>query len=263
MRPVTDRVVPAAAETLVWFPVSGPPEAHHTVWLGLEPAAVHTLCSGPAVQATLADARVGKPAIVEVEPGRRWEFKPFFRAEDGLWCQIRDLTTQLERLDVLEQRSHQFDVLSTAAMEGIAVVREGRIEDCNGRFAELLGIADATDCIGLPLETWFDLRDVRRLQLRHHRNSPCEVQARTQSGATVFLEGFIHPGDGDRRDILLVHGITNRKRAERDLLETKERFRLLVESSPVPIPGPLPVLGLAAAFSCSRKLRKRIASRRP
>jgi PAS domain S-box-containing protein len=233
MRPVTDRVVPAAAETLVWFPVSGPPEAHHTVWLGLEPAAVHTLCSGPAVQAALADARVGKPAIVEVEPGRRWEIKLFFRAEDGLWCQIRDLTTQLERLDVLEQRSHQFDVLSTAAMEGIAVVREGRIEDCNGRFAELLGIADATDCIGLPLETWFDLRDVRRLQLRHHRNSPCEVQARTQSGATVFLEGFIHPGDGDRRDILLVHGITNRKRAERDLLETKERFRLLVESSPV------------------------------
>ena len=233
MRPVTDRVVPAAAETLVWFPVSGPPEAHHTVWLGLEPAAVHTLCSGPAVQAALADARVGKPAIIEVEPGRRWEIKPFFRAEDGLWCQIRDLTTQLERLDVLEQRSHQFDVLSTAAMEGIAVVREGRIEDCNGRFAELLGIADPTDCIGLPLETWFDARDVRRLQLRHHRNSPCEVQARTQGGATVFLEGFIHPGDGDRRDILLVHGITNRKRAERDLLETKERFRLLVESSPV------------------------------
>lgn len=38
---------------------------------------------------------------------------------------------------------------------------------------------------------------------------------------------------------------------------------LLVESSPVPIPGPLPVLGVAAAFSCSRKLRKRIASRRP
>ena len=88
MRPVTDRAIPAAAETLVWFPVSGLPEVHQAVWLGLESAAVHTLCSGAAVQSMLAGARVGKTVVVEVEPGRHWELKPFFRVEEGLWCQI-------------------------------------------------------------------------------------------------------------------------------------------------------------------------------
>jgi len=221
-----------AAETRVLFSDAGPLEVVQPEWIGLAEAAVRGLCAA-AIRDRVKEFQVGTAVVVEPEPGRVWEVKPFFRVPEGVWCQIRDVTALHARLDHLEQRSHQFDVLSTAAMEGIAVLRDGRIEDCNGRFAELLGTSDPGDCIGNPLETWFEARDVRRLQLRHHRNSPCEVQARTAHGATVFLEGFIHPGDGDRRDILLVHGITNRKRAERDLLETKERFRLLVESSPV------------------------------
>ena len=233
MEPLIDQAVAQAAETRVRFADGGSVEVLQPVWVGLEAEAVRNLCAAPAVQERLVDARVGKPMVLEVEPGRLWEVKPYFRDAEGLWCQIRDVTALEARLENLEQRSHQFDVLSTAAMEGIAVLREGRIEDCNGRFAELLGISEPADCVGHSLETWFEPRDVRRLQLRHYRNSPCEVQARTAQGATVFLEGFVHPGDGERRDILLVHGITNRKRAERDLLETKERFRLLVESSPV------------------------------
>ena len=34
-------------------------------------------------------------------------------------------------------------------------------------------------------------------------------------------------------------------------------------SAPASVPGPLPVLGLAAAFGFSRRMRRRIATQRP
>lgn len=131
-----------------------------------------------------------------------------------------------EMLTPLEELSH-------SAMDGIARLRDLKILDCNGRFATILGVPNPDNILNKSLTDWIHARDWRRLLARSRSASPCEIEFEIAPGIYRFVEAALKPvGDSDDQ-ILFIYDVTDYKRVERDLVQTKERFRLLVESNPI------------------------------
>ena len=76
-------------------------------------------------------------------------------------------------------------------------------------------------------------RDWQRLGARKFARSRVELQGITQQGRTIHLEATRSTDATTNQTVLMVYDITERKRTELDLLQTKERFRMLVETSPI------------------------------
>jgi len=125
------------------------------------------------------------------------------------------------------------DDFSHSSMDGIARVVDLQITECNDRFATIMGFNDRETLAGRNLTEWLSLRDWRRLQARAKSMSPCEIELEIAPGIFRFVEAAMKPSDRDGVTHLFIYDVTDHKRVERDLAQTKERFRLLVESNPI------------------------------
>lgn len=125
------------------------------------------------------------------------------------------------------------DDLSHSAMDGIARITDLEITECNDRFAAIMGFNDRETLRGRDLTEWLSLRDWRRLQARAKSMSPCEIELEIAPGNFRFVEAALRPSGADETAHLFIYDVTDHKRVERDLAQTKERFRLLVESNPI------------------------------
>ena len=116
-------------------------------------------------------------------------------------------------------------------MEGIAIIKDGTIKDANDQFAVMFGHDKVP--IGRNILKYIDDRDWQRLSARRNWGMHCELRGITTKGKPIYLEAKRSESGKDGEKLLMVYDITDRKRIEFDLLQTKERFRMLVESSPI------------------------------
>lgn len=154
------------------------------------------------------------------------------KLEDDLFLgQIRDISERHFFEQAIRQNEARFQALSRSALEGIALIQNGRVVDCNAQFADVLGFDHPSKLMQQTAEQFFDPRSWRRISARASR---VEVELVQPSGNRVHLEATLNRSQQDETlQVLLVYDITERKRTELDLLRTKERFRLLVETSPI------------------------------
>jgi PAS domain S-box-containing protein len=128
----------------------------------------------------------------------------------------------------------QLLVLSTSAMEGIVLLNKGVITDANQSFARSMAVANPMDLVGRNIGDFISKREWKRVEARKNGTSPCEIKAKTENGKQVHLDMLLQVDRGGvNKGVLLTYDITERRSTERDLLQTKERFRLLVETSPI------------------------------
>jgi PAS domain S-box-containing protein len=143
-------------------------------------------------------------------------------------------TTELDQLrHSQEVNNERFGVLSNSTMEGIAMLHGKTIIDANPKFAEILGFKEATELIKKDISTFFSTRNWRRLETRDPR--VFEMEITNQKQQEVFIETQLTKSpnpDTPDLSVLVLLDVTNKKRTERDLMQTKERFRLLVEANP-------------------------------
>ena len=125
------------------------------------------------------------------------------------------------------------DSLSHSAMDGIARIEDLMIVDCNERFGQIMGATDVAMLKNRDLTEWLSIRDWRRLQARSKSMSPCEIELEIAPGNFRFVEAAMKPIGPGEATHLFIYDVTDHKRVERDLAQTKERFRLLVESNPI------------------------------
>ena len=132
---------------------------------------------------------------------------------------------------VIRDSEKRFRSLARHAMEGIAFLEDNQIVDANEQFAILFGWKELP--IGEDILTLVNARDWQRLGARKFARSRVELQGVTQQGRTIHLEATRSTDSTTNQTVLMVYDITERKRTELDLLQTKERFRMLVETSPI------------------------------
>lgn len=176
-------------------------------------------------------------AVIEALDGSR------FHAE-WRWCildsntvlgQFRDVSERVFFEQAIRESEQRFKSLSIHAMEGIALLNDQIIVDSNEQFARLLGFRRVDELLGQSIHEHIRDRDWRRISARSQYGSRCEIEATTSTGQLIHLEATM----ADSADaymanqVLLIYDITERKRTELDLLQTKERFRLLVENNPI------------------------------
>lgn len=150
--------------------------------------------------------------------------------------QVRDVSDITIYDSAIRESEARYRILSQFAMEGIVFISDGIIQDSNKQFATMFGYN--VKPTGLPILDFIDERDWQRLSARRNWGMRCELRGVTKQGRSVYLEATrseikenLNPKVDEQ--ILMVYDITDRKRTEFDLLQTKERFRMLVESSPI------------------------------
>jgi len=152
--------------------------------------------------------------------------------QDGLEdLQIQDISESIYFDRAIRESEERFRKLSQFAMEGIAIIKENIILDANDQFAVMFGHDKVP--IGKNILKYIDKRDWQRLSARRNWGMHCELRGTTLKGKSIYLEATRSESGKDGEQLLMVYDITDRKRIEFDLLQTKERFRMLVESSPI------------------------------
>ena len=148
---------------------------------------------------------------------------------DGIiMLQIRDISERMVYEQVIRDSEQRFRSLARHAMEGIAFLEDTQIVDANEQFAILFGWQELP--IGVDILTMVNPRDWQRLGARKYARSRVELQGTTQQGRIIHLEATRSLDSTTNQTVLMVYDITERKRTEMDLLQTKERFRMLVET---------------------------------
>lgn len=146
--------------------------------------------------------------------------------------QIVDISEARFRQQALQDREAHYRRLNDIAQEAIVQIKDGVVLDVNSRFLAMLGVEHPEEVIGDP---------VGQLGLRRIGNlEPIE-------GSGVFDRGDwmlqnrngemlnLDIGKGrleDGSEVWMMYDISDRKRIEYDLIQERERFRLLVQSSP-------------------------------
>ena len=145
--------------------------------------------------------------------------------------QIQDISERMYFDRAIRESEERFRKLSQFAMEGIAIIKNGVIKDANDQFAVMFGHEKVP--IGDNVLDYIDDRDWQRLSARRNWGMHCELRGITKQGKPIYLEATRSESGKEDEQLLMVYDITDRKRIEFDLLQTKERFRMLVESSPM------------------------------
>lgn len=149
--------------------------------------------------------------------------------------QFRDISERVFFEQAIRESEQRFKSLTIHAMEGIALLNDQTVIDCNEQFARLLGFRRVDEIFGANIHDFIRDRDWRRISARSQYGSRCEIEAMTASNQRIHLEVTMTESSDDYTAdlVLLIYDITERKRTELDLLQTKERFRLLVENNPI------------------------------
>jgi PAS domain S-box-containing protein len=118
-------------------------------------------------------------------------------------------------------------------MEGIVMLDGEKVIDGNKRIIEISGYKGVEELMDRGVVRLFHKRDWKRLTSR--LGEVYEVEIENTKGSKVIIEAQLTDSDNELDNLksLVVLDVTEKKRIQHDLLQTKERFRLLVESSPI------------------------------
>ena len=191
------------------------------------------------------DAR-WKDVAVEDRVPIRMELEVHRTAEQHFQCEIRlspgpegrgmlqlvDISEQRFRQQALQDREAHYRRLNDIAQEGIVLVQDGVVLDANSRFLVMLGVKHPEEVVG---------DKIAKLGFQRLGNlepiSGSGVFDRADWTLTNRLGEVLHLDIGkgkleDGSEVWMMYDVSDRKRIEFDLVQERERFRLLVQSSP-------------------------------
>ncbi len=174
---------------------------------------------------------------VEHSDGHRFHAKLKFSMSPAgqALLQITDITEQRFRQAALLDREAHYRKLTALAQEGIATVKDGVIVDANARFLSLVGVERPDQIIGDRIESL----GFRKLgNLAPYPGSGvvdrAEMHFKNRQGRGLHMD----VGKGrleDGSEVWMLYDITDSKATQYDLIQARERFRLLIESAPIGI----------------------------
>ena len=164
-----------------------------------------------------------------------------YRTREQLLNDVAGLSrriTELEKSEVerrrieeaLRQSHERYRVLAEATFEGIFLTEEGCFLEVNDQYARMLGY-DKNELIGKDVSSVIFLEDRPRVleNIKERRESIMENRAVMKDGSVITVEAHGKPFLYDGRSVRLsaVRDITEKKRAEEELIESESRFRAI------------------------------------
>ncbi len=155
--------------------------------------------------------------------------------EDVDYIVFEDQLGWRELRNAFEVNKTRYQGLSAGTMEGLAFIQKNQMVDLNAEMMRILGFSKLEELAELNIQEILGSRNWKKLVSRS--GDIQELQFTNSKGKNLVVEGKIEIQEKPELSIdlectLALMDITERKRVEHDLLQTKERFRLLVETSP-------------------------------
>lgn len=148
---------------------------------------------------------------------------------------IEDVTERKTAIDRLKESERRFRLLADAAIEGIVITDNDKIIDVNDRFFLMHGYPNKEEVIGKNIKAFFQSN--RILNHLDNINRPIEIESKKKNGESIILElkGEKIPYQGKDIKIYVLYDISERKKYEEALRESRESYKNLIENSPVGI----------------------------
>jgi PAS domain S-box-containing protein len=153
--------------------------------------------------------------------------------EEYLQGTLIDITEMKKVQYELEQSEKRFKLLADAAIEGIVIIQNDIIIDVNDRFFVMHGYASKEEVIGKNIKEFFVLNKKEHEKV----NKPIEIESKKKNGEIITLELKGEKIQLEDKEICIVvlYDISDRKKYEEALKESRENYKNLIESSPVGI----------------------------
>jgi PAS domain S-box-containing protein len=137
--------------------------------------------------------------------------------------------------EALRESEKRFKVLAAATFEGIAITEAGRFIDANEQLLAMLGYS-REELIGMSVADVTATTDRERV-MRHiqgGRESLIEAGGMRKDGTRIVIEAHGRTLQYHNRKVRItaVRDITQRKRAEQALRESRARYRMLLDQAP-------------------------------
>ncbi|MDZ7413620.1 MAG: PAS domain S-box protein, partial [candidate division KSB1 bacterium] len=191
--------------------------------------------------------RTGRPMVGQVErtitpDGRvtyRSKTKVPIRDRDGnvvgLVGVSRDVTDLVQKEKALAESEEKYRSLADRLRDGIVVIQDGVVRYANPALAAMWG-GTAEELLGRPMAEFVPPEELPRLVERYERrmrgeevSSLCETVLVDRSGGRheVELNAGLVNYEGRPADLVVVRSIAERRKAERALRESEERYRYI------------------------------------
>lgn len=183
----------------VWSHITAHPEMHPFPWSPPSPDSAYT-----------------------VHPGR---------VSNCVYAVFKDAREPGELVAALNHNKLLYSGLANGTIEGLALVNQGKVIDSNPQMWQIIGVSNAHELTEVGLESLLGDRNWKRMAVR--LGEVIEFEFINALGQSLVIEGRMSQVAQDGANFALaLLDITEKRKISKDLLQTKERFRLLVETNP-------------------------------
>ncbi|MFM1931675.1 MAG: hypothetical protein RL226_978, partial [Bacteroidota bacterium] len=149
---------------------------------------------------------------------------------------VRDISERIFYEEAIRESESRFKALSEVTLEGVVFAQDRIIRDCNPQMAELFGFNSPDDIIGRSIMDFVNEADLIRLEqtVDLRALNKTEIITRAKSGQLLVMDvscSYIEYRN-QRMKVFMFYDVTSRKRAEKALEQSTERYKSLVEHSP-------------------------------
>ena len=153
------------------------------------------------------------------------------RIDAWTFAVFKDVRQTDELVAALNYNKLLYSGLANGTIEGLALMHGVQALDSNVQMWKIMGVKSAAELAKLDWEHLLGPRHWKRLLAR--LDEVMEFEFVNASGQAVVVEGKMTRVKQDAQHLALaLLDITEKRKISRDLLQTKERFRLLVETNP-------------------------------
>ncbi len=149
---------------------------------------------------------------------------------------VRDISERVLYENSIRESEERFRLMSQAALEGMLILENNHIIDCNDQWVKMMDYRRSEEILGKNIRDFLSDGDLRRIEstFDHKLINKTEIRVQTKEGRTLILEAMGNEVMylGSPRSIVLFYDITQRKRTEQALEQSIDRYKNLVENSP-------------------------------